>query len=67
MATEQPVFNIEEFENKYKDFFTELGYCYRCIKQTCLCLPYVKGQTLREIYGKDFVFQIYIDPTDDTL
>ena len=63
MATEQPVFNLEEFENKYKDFFTKLGYCYRCIKKTCSCscIQYVKGQTLREIYGKDFDF--VFDPT----
>ena len=58
-------FNLEEFENRYKDIFTELGYCYRCIKEVCVCAPVREGATLRELYGEDAMFEAYLDPSND--
>lgn len=73
MAAEQQVktevnmdeFDLEEFENRYKDFFTELGYCYRCIKEVCVCTPIKEGATLRELYGEDAMYEHYLDPSND--
>jgi hypothetical protein len=58
-------FDLEEFENRYKDFFTELGYCYRCIKEVCVCTPVKEGATLRELYGEDAMYEHYLDPSND--
>lgn len=60
-------FDLEEFENRYKDLFTELGYCYRCIKEVCVCTPVREGATLRELYGEDAMYEHYLDPSNDLM
>jgi hypothetical protein len=66
-ADNKKEFDLEEFENRYKDIFTELGYCYRCIKEVCVCTPVREGATLRELYGEDAMYEAYLDPSNDII